>query len=175
MKKLSALFMTAILLLTLLTACGCKSTKNVLKDKSLEDIMAAIYEEKTPEFPLMEIPVDLSDKDAVTYYTGLAADETNMIKEALVSEAAIGSQAYSLLLLRLNDAKDAQTVATSVKEGINPRKWICVEADDMRAAAHGDVVMFIMVSSVFSDTITAAQITDAFKTTAGGTLSVDLK
>lgn len=176
MKKFLALTLTLILTLTTLTACGsADKPANVLADKSLEDILAAVYEEKTPEFPLMDTKVDFSDADAVKYFTGLSTDDAAKVKEALASEPAMGSQAYSLVLLRLNDAKDAEAIATAVKNGVDPRKWICVEADDIRVCASGDVVMFVMISSVFADSLTAEQLVDSFKNVAEGNLSVDLK
>lgn len=104
--------------------------------------------------------VDLSNADAVKSYTGLSS--TDKISEALVSEAMIGSQAYSLVTVRVKDPADAEAVAKEMKEGINPAKWICVNADDLRVAASGDVVMLIMVSTALSETVTAAEIVDAF-------------
>lgn len=156
---------------SLLTGCGAK---NLLADKSLEDILTAVYEQKQPEFPLISTDVDLKDEQSVTYFTGLSKEDSSKVKEVLVSEPAMGSQAYSLVLLRLNDAKDAESVANAVKDGIDPRKWICVEADDIRACAHGDVVMFVMISSEFAESITAEDLTNAFKEVAGGKLSVEL-
>ena len=54
-----------------------------------------------------------------------------------------------------------------MKNGINPRKWICVEADDIASAYAGNVVMLFMVSSDFADTVTSAQMVDAFNAVAG--------
>lgn len=189
MKKYLALILTVVMAVSMFTACGKEAAPtepatteavtteapNPLKDMSLEDILAAIYEEKAPEFPVMTTPVDLADENALRYCTGLTLDDAAKVKEAITSDAAMGSQAYSLVLLRVNDANDAEAIATAVKEGIDPRKWICVEADDLRASASGDVVMFIMVSTVFEESITAEQVTEAFKNVAGGNLSVDLK
>ena len=52
-----------------------------------------------------------------------------------------------------------------MKSGVDPRKWICVEADDMLLAGCGDVIMLIMVSST-SD-MTAQSFVDAFQTVVG--------
>lgn len=178
MRKYLALVLTVILALGMIAGCGKGkggAAESLLTDKSLTDILTAIYEEKKPEFPTMEMPTDLADEASVTYYTGLAGENAGKVKEVLASESAMGSQAYSLVLVRLNDSKDAETVAAAMKEGIDPRKWICVEADDIRVSASGDVVMLIMVSSEFAESITAEQVTEAFKNVAGGSLSVDLK
>lgn len=172
MKRCIALLLTVVMAVTMLAGCG-KSTPNVLADKSLEDILNAVYEEKIPEFPLMSTPVDMADENSVKYFTGLSKEDGAKVKEALASESAMGSQAYSLVLMRLNDANDAQAVADAVKAGIDTRKWICVEADDMRVVASGDVVMLIMVSTVFAENITADQVAEAFAKVAGGTLTVE--
>lgn len=176
MKRHLAWILALVMAFSMLTACGgTEKAENLLADKTLEEILAAIYEEKKPEMPLMENAVDLTDPDATLYCTGLSKEDTEMVEEVLVSEPAMGSQAYSLVLLRVKDENDAEAVASAVKNGIDPRKWICVEADDLRACASGDVVMFVMMSTVFADTITCDQVVEAFKTVAGGNLSVDLK
>lgn len=188
MKKFLAIILTTVMTMSMLTACGDnkepvattetpqtteeQKAENALADKSLESILEEIYKEKMPEFPLMSQVVDLADEGSVKYYTGLTADDSSKIKEALASEPAMGSQAYSLVLLRLNDEKDAEDIAAKVKAGVDPRKWICVEADDIRVCASGDVVMFVMISTTFADSITATQLTDAFTNVAGGSLSV---
>ena len=59
--------------------------------------------------------------------------------------------------------------------GINPAKWICVEADDVRVAAYDDLVMLIMVSSQFEDTVTGKEIVSAFKKVCGSSLDVSKK
>ena len=46
-----------------------------------------------------------------------------------------------------------------------PRKWICVEADDLKVAGFGDVVMLMMVNS--DSGMTAQSFVDAFAKVAG--------
>jgi len=80
----------------------------------------------------------------------------------------MGAQAYSLVVVKVKDAADAETVAKEMMNGIDQRKWICVEADDLRVAAAGDTAVLMMVSSEHADVVTAADITDAFGAVAGG-------
>lgn len=174
MKKYLVLFLTLILSFTMLTACGEKEKPSVLADKTLEEIQTAIYEEKMPDLSLMSMDVNIDNEDELKSFTGLTKDDAGKIKEVVVSESAMGAQPYSLVLVRLNDAKDAETIANAMKSGIDQRKWVCVEADDLRVSASEDVVMLIMVGSTFSDVVTSQEITDAFKTVAGGSLSVEL-
>ncbi len=127
----------------------------------LQSIIEKIYEIKSTEFMVGDVPVDLNDPDSVKYFTGLS--DVSKIKEVAVSEPMMGSQAYSLVLVKLNQQEDAETVANEMLQGIDQRKWICVEADDLKVAAQGDVVMLIMVSSTFEDALTSQDIVDAFQ------------
>lgn len=87
----------------------------------------------------------------------------------------ISSIAYSLVLVRVEDAKNAQSIAQQMKDGINPQKWVCVEADDLAVCGYGDVVMLIMVASDFAgDGITAQAMVDAFQSVCGGKLDFTL-
>lgn len=144
--------------------------KQESKVEELPVIIEKIYEIKDTGIAVGDVPVDLNDSNAVKYYTGLS--DASKIKEIAVSEAMIGSQAYSLVLVRLNQSEDAETVANEMLQGIDPRKWICVEADDLQVVAQGDVVMLIMVSSELESSVTSQNIVDAFQEVRGADLDL---
>ena len=200
MKKILALILAALMMMTVLVACGDKTENNDVNNDEVVDsnddtaadsnddaaenndaavaetpaeIIAKLNENKQPQFMIGEIPVDLADADAVLYYTGLESAEK--IKEISVFESMMGSQAFSVVVARLNDAADAEEVANGMKNGIDQRKWICVEADDLRVVAAGDLVMLVMISSEYAADVTAADYVDAFTNYVGGTLDIDLK
>ena len=140
---------------------------------SPSDIIDKIYAKKTVELPLGTTELDLSDGEMFTAVTGLASSDK--VKAAAYSESMMGSQAYSLVVVRVKKSKDAAAVADEMLSGINPAKWICVEADDVRVAAYDDLVMLIMVSSSFEETVTGKEIVSAFKKVCGGSLDVSKK
>lgn len=146
--------------------------------EGLAAIIDKIYEQQPVELAVGTMPVDVTDTSeeglwALKRFTGL--DSAEGITEAAVSEAMIGSQAYSMVLVRVADAANAKNVAEAMKGGIDQRKWICVEADDMLVSGYGDVVMLIMVSSVFAENgLTAQSMTDAFAAVCGGELDFTL-
>ncbi|MBQ6798480.1 MAG: hypothetical protein IJP11_04520 [Oscillospiraceae bacterium] len=229
MKKIIAILLAAMMLLSLLTACGSKNdtpsqlpeeapevpetpdvpaedptidqpaampedptmdqpaempempempdvtpdvpTEEPALDEGLLNIVTGIYGITAPEFPVMEIPVDMNDSDALFYYTGLT--DASLITGAVVSEAAMGSQAYSLVLVRAADASKVAEIAEMMEQNIDTRKWICVEADDVRCVAAGDIVMFIMVDSEYASVITADGVVDAFVQASGLDLDIE--
>ena len=140
---------------------------------SPSDIIDKIYAKKTVELPLGTTELDLSDGEMFTAVTGLASSDK--VKEAAYSESMIGSQAYSMVVVRVKKSKDATTVADEMLNVINPAKWICVEADDVRVAAYDDLVMLIMVSSSLEETVTGKEIVSSFKKVCGGSLDVSKK
>ncbi len=174
MKKVISVIMAAVLMLSCFTACGKDDeTSKDLSKCTLTEIIDDIYKSSKPEFETVTVNVDINDPDALKAYTGLISND--LISEAVASESAMGSQAYSLVLVRLKNSLDAGQVAESMRSGIDRRKWICVEADQIRVSAGGDVVLLIMMSSEFnSDTLSVDKITEKFQELCGGTLTVDL-
>lgn len=150
-----------------------EETKPSAPAGSPSKIIDKIYAEKEVSLPVATTELDLSDGEVFTAVTGLASSEK--VKEAAFSESMIGSQAYSLVVVRVKKSKDAAAAADEMLSGINPAKWICVEADDVRVAAYDDLVMLIMVSSQLKDTVTGKEMVSAFKTVCGGTLDVSKK
>ena len=143
-----------------------------LSGKTAAEIISMIYEKKPVDLDLETDTLDLSDADAVKLIAGLSS--TDGIKEIAVSEPMMGSQAYSMVLVRVSDSANAASVAQTMKDNINPRKWICVEADDIKAASKGDLALFFMVDSEFADAVTASEIMEAFKSVCGGSLDSEI-
>lgn len=171
MKRILAMTLALLLLLPVFSGCSAKEETAAPIELSLTELVDKIYEIKDPGIGVMTIPVELSDAAALKSYTGL--DSAADITEAVASEAAISAQAYSMVLVRLKDAANAASVAEAMKSGIDQRKWICVEADDLRVVACGDVVLLIMVSSELSDSVTADSIVDAFASACGRPLDIE--
>lgn len=177
MKRIFAIALSAAMLLGMFAGCGKSNApaattepeKLPLAD-SLETIIEKIYAESPTEIAVMTMPLDLTDTSedglwALKSYTGL--DSAELISEAAVSEAMIGSIPYSMVLVRVADQDNAKAVAESMKAGIDPRKWICVEADDLQVSGYCDVVMLVMIGSGNGS---AQTFTDGFAKVAGGEL-----
>ena len=173
MKKFISVILMAALALSLFAACGKTddAPKGAdLSGESAEALVNKLYETKVPEFALMTMPVDLADAEMVAWQTGI--NDPALLKEAVISESMMGSQAYSMVMVRVNDAAKAEEVAQMMLDNIDPRKWICVAADDIDAAIYGELVLFVMIDSSFG--IPAADFIGAFKTIAGGALDKEL-
>ena len=180
MKRIIAMIVTAVLLLSM-TACGCQKqedpTTNTTQAQAepltgtMEENVQKLMQANPAEFMGGMMPLDLTDTTeeglwAVKSYTGLAS--TKDITDAAAYEPMTGSQAFSLVMVRVAEGADPKEVARQMKENIDPRKWICAMADQIMAAGYGDTVMFIMLDSGLGKT--AQSYVDAFKNLCVGKL-----
>ena len=119
--------------------------ENVLQlDAELSELLDKMYAIKGPDFDVETDTVDFDDEYAVSSYTGLTMDDVKKLDAAIVSEPMMGSQAYSLVLVRLKDKADAADIAQKMADGINPRKWVCVEADELTVVSKDNIIMLFM-------------------------------
>ena len=178
MKK----FMSVILVLSLmlsLAACGGNAEPAtepateaaVSVEMSCEELLNKIVEIQPVEFMGGTIPVDLTDTSEdglwnINYFTGL--QDASQITEVAVFEPMIGSIAFSMVMVRVAPEYGSKTVAESMKAGIDTRKWICVEANDLLVAGYADMVMLIMVDT--STGLNAQSFVDAFQSAVGAEL-----
>ena len=133
-----------------------------------EGIIGSIYAQKAPLFMTGTMPVDMTDEFSYGTYLGLKEEDIAAVKDAAVTESMIGSQAYSLVVVRVAEGADANALAAKMKEGINPRKWICVQADDIKCTVIGDLICFCMISSEYKDAFTADDAINAFTKVVNG-------
>ena len=182
MKKIFAMLL-ALAMLFSFAACGgaakptepttapTEAVKNV--EGSMEELLNKVVEIQPVEFMGGTMPIDLTDTTEdglwnIKYNTGL--DNADNITDAAVFGPMMGSIAYSMVMVRVAEGADVKAVAEGMKTGIDPRKWICVEADDLQVVSYGDVVMLIMVESANGQT--SQSFVDAFAQVCGGDVTV---
>ena len=133
MKKVLSIVLVLTMIAALATGCAKAPADNGGSTNltgSLADIVDKIYAAHPVDLSLGTENVDITDTAwMLPQFTGLTSADG--VKEAVVSEPMISSIAYSLVLVRVEDAKNAQSIAQQMKDGINPHKWVCVEADDL--------------------------------------------
>ena len=97
------------------TACACqKKPETQPLTGTMEELVGKIMEENPAQFMGGTTPLDLQDTTeeglwALKSYTGLASAAS--ITDGAVYEPMTGSQAFSLVLVRVAENADAKTVA----------------------------------------------------------------
>ena len=133
------------IILVLIAAVGCivifagKKEKNV--EGSLEDVMAKLYEGIDEN----NLPMALSNMEITSENVESFIGSANVeYVEALANESMVGSIAHSVVLVRVNDSKQATEAVEEIKNSVNPRKWICVEASNVIVKSKGNLVLLVM-------------------------------
>lgn len=168
MKKLIALTLAVIMVCALFVACGDKTPAKANYEGTMEELTNAIAEANPVEFMAMTTVLDLTDTSEdgefmLQYFTGLLNGEK--FADVAGFEPMMSSQAFSLVLMRVAEGNEPQAVAQEVKDSVDARKWVCVEADQKMVAGYGDVIMLIMVESSMG--LTAQSYVDAFQNIVG--------
>lgn len=170
MKRLISTILVLVMIAALVTGCSSKTgnTSAATVDGTAEELVEKIIAECPVEFMGATTVLDLGDTSeqgllTLKSFTGL--DSADAITDAAVYEPMIGSIAFSLVLVKTAADADIQDVAQSMKDGVDPRKWICVGADEMQAAGYGNAVMLIMLDS--NTGLTSQSFVDAFQNVVG--------
>ena len=122
---------------------GCGKAKNV--SGSLEEIMTKITNGLDDDMKSRVENIPITSEN-ITNYLGTSDID---YKEALAQEHITGSVAYSVVLIRANDNANIEDIKATIKENVNPRKWICVwvEDEDVIVKNKGDLIILIMVEN----------------------------
>lgn len=119
-----------------LTGCGEKQVEG-----TLEEIMTKVYADiPEDERPMLLTNIKISDENIENYLGTKDID----YKEAMASESAAGSIPHSVVLVRMNDGANIEEAKKKIEENANPRKWICVEAEDVVVKNKGNLIILIM-------------------------------
>ena len=128
----------AVLVLVGLTGCGNENVSG-----TLEEIMEKVYVDiPESERPMMLTNIELNEEN-VEMYLGTTEIE---FEEGLASESAVGSIAHSVVLLRVKENADIEKIKETIEKSVNPRKWICVEAEEVEVESKGNLIILIMSS-----------------------------
>ena len=116
----------------------------------LLDKLAQLTEGATPEeMMLMNVEVPAENYEYTLFVPYIEGSK------AVVSEPMIGSIAHSVALLQLPEDADAEAVAAEIEANMDPRKWICVEAEASWVKVSGQYVLMVMSSQEAADVIAA--------------------
>lgn len=150
MKKIFGLGLIMLTLSLMLTGCGDTKKQDNL-GLSVKEIIDKVYnnlnEDELPKMGNTEIT-----KENMEYYLGV----NNLdIIEGVASEPLRSSTAHSVVVFRVNDGVDVEQAKKDIKEKVDPRKWICVEAEQVIVESRGNVIILIMSTNDLSSKIQA--------------------
>ena len=92
------------------------------------------------------IPADMEEYYAIPDVDGVYA---------VVNAPMMSSIAYEVVLVEVPEGTDAEAVADQMRENLNPRKWVCVEAEETWVKTSGQYVVSVMTFKDMADQTSA--------------------
>lgn len=146
MKKIK-LVSVSLLVVLLICLTGCKSN-NI--SGTLDEIMNKLYAGIAEEYlPMMLSNTEIT-VDNIENYVGVSDIS---FEEGIVSESQVGSIAHSVVLLRIKDGENIETIKTEIEKNANPQKWICVSADEVKVMSRGNIILLVMSNTDLTNKI----------------------
>ncbi|MBQ5677198.1 MAG: hypothetical protein IIV45_19430 [Lachnospiraceae bacterium] len=155
-KKSIILFVLLVCLSGVFTGCG------MAKDEAGGKIEGELGQVMDEIFGMTELDPDFVEA-YTNYYTKapLTDEEKEYMlgttdieyKEAFYAIPSMSSTAFQAVLVRLNDGQDPEEVKQKLLDSADPRKWVCVEPELIRAENVGDVIFFVMCDQKTGDAL----------------------
>jgi len=142
-KKVMGIIIFAIVIIAAVVAAVLLVNPEKEINGTLEEIMEKVYGNiPEEELPMMLGNIELTSENV----EGFIGTADVKYTEAIANESMTGSIAHSVVLLRLENESNAAEVVKTIKDNVNPRKWICVEASKVVVESKGNLVILIMSS-----------------------------
>lgn len=164
MKKIIALALT-ILMLAGTTGCSQNTTtpetpsgqtsggeansEGEKSDLTLEEMMEALLADVNIE--MATVNTEITDERFSWFFDVEPIEGA----KALASEAMMNSIAHYIALLELPEGVDVAQTATDIEGKLDPRKWICVEAEKSIVKYSGNRILVIMSTTDIADQVAA--------------------
>lgn len=153
MKKFLSLILCAMMVLTLV-ACGSKDAGNAGGNKEgdtmdLTAMVDKLYEgiaaDNMPMVMTQEVPADAFEG---VFFIPAVEGATGVMSEPMMS-----SIAHSVCLMRVAEGTDVEATRAAIEANMNPRKWLCVEAEKSGVIANGNTILLVMCAEANYQTI----------------------
>lgn len=145
MKKIFSLVLVVVLTATLLSACSSGSGSK-LDGMTPQEIIDKLYSGVSEDVMPMMVQSTKIDSTNEEYYLGTMGLKFD---DAVASESAVGSIAFSICVVKMTDGEDIAAAKADIKSKVNPNKWICVGVDpeNVVVESSGNYVILIMTEN----------------------------
>lgn len=178
MKKTWMTIIPAVIIVLVLIATGVfvvtnkkdsKEASNIQTVEEMKNMVDKIYKNLGDKLPNLETSeIDVSDEDQVKTYTGLKSNKD--VEKLVISVPFIGSQAYSLAVVKVSKDADVEKMKQEMLDNIDTRRWICVSAEKVYVTNNGNIIFLVMSSEEW-----AKPVYDEFKKFVGNKIGKELE
>ena len=113
--------------------------------EEMQNMLNTIYSSEKVQLPSLDTTViDVTDETQVNVFTGLKSNAN--VEELVVSVPFIGSQAYSLAVVKVSEGADIEQMKQEMLDNIDMRRWICVSAEKLYITNYENIIFLVMSS-----------------------------
>lgn len=154
MKKIITILISTLMIFTLVGCSSSKVERDPVLSEDLTKVLEKIYE---------TADLDKDFKESLQYYQTVELNEENIqgylentdvkFTEGICSAPMMSSIPYELILLKVDENADIDAIKSSIKENANPRKWVCVEAEEVIVESIDNTILFLMANKTEADPV----------------------
>lgn len=147
MKKIITILLSTLMVLSLVGCGSQKVERDPVLSEDLNKVLDKVYESAN---------LNEEQKKALEFYQRTELNKENAegflgsneieFTEGLVSAPMMSSIPYELVLLKLDENADVESAKELIKKNANPRKWVCVEAEEVVVENIDNVIFFMMAN-----------------------------
>lgn len=120
-----------------------------------------------PYVGLQTTEIDVNNDIMLGTYTGLASNKD--IEAAVVSEDPNATEAYSLVMVKVAEVGDVETLKEWILDHINVKKWVWFSAEKVYVTNYNNTIVAVVGSEYMSK-----EIYDTFKEIVDGNIGTEL-
>lgn len=152
MKKQNIILIIIAVIIVVLIAFLFLNNKNngVLETESdIKNMLNTIINKNKNDLPSLEVMTMETDKDTVNLYTGLK--DNNSVELLIVAEPMMNAQAFSVVILKVKEGSNIESIKEEIYENINMSKWICVTAEKLNITNNGNTIFVVMADNTWAN------------------------
>jgi len=112
-------------------------------DKSADEMLDSIFTLcPTGELSVERARLGSADADEFAYH--FFTEYSDKYKDVSIAMAKISSIPFFVGVVKADDAASANALASKIKSGMNPSKWVCATASSCLVECYGNTVILIM-------------------------------
>lgn len=148
MKKKTIILIASVIVIVLITSIiiinnNKKQGAGLDTSKDMKAALKTINKNLGDTLPSLEVTtIDTSDKELVASYTYLS--DPSVVKELVVSEPLMSSQAYLAIMLRVDDNVNVEKIKEELLNNLDMNRWICVSAEKLYVTNSGNTIFAVM-------------------------------
>lgn len=137
-----ALIVLSVVILGVIMYLRGSNSSELKTSSDVKKMINSIYRELGDTLPTLGYQNINSSTEAWKSYTGLS-DSSN-VDFIVISEPMMNAQAYSLVVLKVKDKSNIESMKQEMYDNIDMAKWICVSAEKMYITNNDDVIFMVM-------------------------------